>query len=289
MPLVPACLSYARRFAARPLLVTLLAVACAAPAAPTPTPDPFAALRPIAQDAYEAGSAALQRGELETALVELNRAKVNDPDNRADIEQALQGTLRLLRARTPTPTLLPTRTPAPTDTPSPPLAAPAEPTSRPPQTRPSAEGTRRFRDTAGRFTLDVPADWQQRAAPPSASGTGVIGFTGPGGATFTVAVDQATQTVSPELYAARMELQLQRTPGYALELVTSNMLAGSPSVRRDFSLGAGDAGASPATRGFQVVVVRAQTPYLLEALAPQAEYEALRPTFERMLESFRFA
>ena len=53
--------------------------------------------------AYAAGKTELDAGRLEQALVDLDTAKTDDPDKRADIDQALQQALTALAQQTPSP------------------------------------------------------------------------------------------------------------------------------------------------------------------------------------------
>src|SRR6266852_4795916 len=73
-----------------------LTFACGPTAAPASTPvaaDPFAVVRATSQAAYQTGKAHLDRGEFLPACVDLDKAKVADPDNRAEIQQALEQAL----------------------------------------------------------------------------------------------------------------------------------------------------------------------------------------------------
>src|SRR5258708_7144978 len=82
-----------------------LTFACGPTVAPVPTPvppDPFTVVRAAAEAAYASGKAHLDRGELQAALIDLDTARTNDPDNRQDIEQAIAETLRQLALQTPT-------------------------------------------------------------------------------------------------------------------------------------------------------------------------------------------
>src|SRR3981081_2714432 len=88
--------------------VTLVSLtfACSqtAPTAPTPVPaDPFIVVRATSQAAYTSGKAHLDRGEFRAALVDLDTASTNDPDNRQDIQRALGETLSQLALETPSP------------------------------------------------------------------------------------------------------------------------------------------------------------------------------------------
>src|SRR5437870_8855846 len=79
------------------LLLSCLTLACGPAAAPAPTPaqgDPFAVVRATAQAAYASGKAHLDRGEYLQACVDLDLAKTNDPDNRPEIQQALEQALQ---------------------------------------------------------------------------------------------------------------------------------------------------------------------------------------------------
>src|SRR5216683_5599418 len=85
-----------------------LTFACGPAAAPTPTPaaaDPFAVVRATSQAAYQTGKAHLDRGEFLAACVDLDRAKVADPDNRPEIQQALDEALQHCLTPVAEPTL----------------------------------------------------------------------------------------------------------------------------------------------------------------------------------------
>src|SRR6266850_828494 len=84
-------------FGALGLLLVGLTFACGPTAAPPPTPaaaDPFAVVRATSQAAYQTGKAHLDRGEFLAACVDLDKAKTTDPDNRAEIQQALEAALQ---------------------------------------------------------------------------------------------------------------------------------------------------------------------------------------------------
>src|SRR6266851_4638263 len=79
------------------ILLICLTFACGPAAAPASTPvaaDPFAVVRATSQAAYQTGKAHLDRGEFLAACVDLDRAKVADPDNRPEIQQALDEALQ---------------------------------------------------------------------------------------------------------------------------------------------------------------------------------------------------
>src|SRR5712664_1677675 len=79
------------------LLMVGLTAACGPSASPASTPvaaDPFAVVRATSQAAYQSGKAHLDRSEFLQACVDLDRAKVADPDNRPEIQQALDNALQ---------------------------------------------------------------------------------------------------------------------------------------------------------------------------------------------------
>jgi hypothetical protein len=79
------------------LLLVGLTFACGPSAAQPPTPaaaDPFAVVRATSQAAYQSGKAHLDSGEFLAACVDLDKAKVADPDNRPEIQQALEAALQ---------------------------------------------------------------------------------------------------------------------------------------------------------------------------------------------------
>jgi len=112
-----------------------------------------------------------------------------------------------------------------------------------------------------------------------------------GRAEVDVAVDTSARVVSPELYAASMELAMQQQiPGYASEQIQPGTTAGIPSVRRLFTFTEREAsGQDHQARGFQVTLVKGSTPYIVSGSSPAEEFQRFSPTFERMVESFRFS
>ena len=305
-----------------------LAVACqpsaSQPAAQPTQSDPFAVVRATADAAYRAGQADLDRGQLEQALIELDQAKTNDPDNRPEIQQALDETIRRIQALPPATETAIVGGPGPGGLVTPPAAARtaapqvqstpvsaqtgqagtgAGQTPRPGATAgqaaqaaatagqtPNAAGLVTWRDTQGRFSIGAPSGWETLNAPQSMFGTGVVGFRDPGAdAELDVAMDTSTRAVSPELYAASMELAMQQVPGYALDSVQPGTTAGTPSVRRVFSQTRQDAdGRDYTARGFQLAIVRGSTAYVLSAFAPAQRYGEYSATFERMVDSLAF-
>ncbi|MDQ6675355.1 MAG: hypothetical protein M3069_32250 [Chloroflexota bacterium] len=300
-----------------------LTLACspAVVAAPTPvSADPFTVVRATSQAAYASGRAHLERGQLQQALVDLDTARTNDPDNRADIEQALSQTISQLALQTPTPeptavsraivlaTVAAARpanvvTPGP-DTPAPsvagrPTAAVAGPTSvsaaGPTSVSvagPTSARLVEWRDPQGRFTLSAPDNWARSAQPVSLFGTSVVQFNDPSvRAELDVAVDASSRPLSPELYAATLEIAMQRqVPGYAAEQTLPGSTSGNPSVRRVYIFTQrAAAGTDTQARGFQVAVVKGSTAYLISGSAPADQFETFNATFDQMLETFRFS
>jgi len=285
------------------LALGALSLACgpqAAPATPSPTADPFAVVRATAQAAYAAGRADLDRGQLDQALVELDTAKTNDPDNRPDIQQALNETVQRLQALTPTAGTTGAAgagsTPAPQRTivvATVPAVAPAiSPVAV--ASASAVVGLVTWRDPQGRFTIDAPATWPPVDPPQSLVGTPVVEFRDPSArAEVDVAIDTSAHAVSPELYAASLELAMQQqVPGYASEQAVPDSLGGSPSLRRVFTFTQHDAAGHEAqARGLQVVVLKGATPYIISATAPAEQFTApgFGATFDQMLGSFHFS
>lgn len=327
-----------------------LSLACgptASSTAPTPPADAFAVVRATSQAAYQAGTAALDRGDYLQACVYLDTAKTNDPDNRPEIQQALEQALSRCLTPPPEPTAAQasaqqrtivvatvvagastalatgaTITPAAAAqtalaglaqaTPTAPTATPAVQAAT--STR-AAAGTSttaaagtstdaaaagnasptalvQWNDPQGRFSIGAPADWARADQPAALVGTGVVGFHDTRGrAEADVAVDAATHAVSPELYAASLELAMQQqVPGYASEQIVPGTTAGTPSVRRVFTFMQRDAsGQDHQARGFQVTIVKGSTPYIISGSAPAEQYEQYSATFDRIVGSFRFS
>jgi hypothetical protein len=261
---------------------------------PPPTPAPegseFAGVRATAEAAYREGSAQLSRGELDLALASLDKAKMNDPDNRADIQTSLNETVRRIQAL-PTPPPAATRTPVPSPTPFPTLPpGMLLPTPTPPPNSP-LEGFVRYLDPQGRFSVAAPAEWQQRQRPQVEFGEGIIGFRDPTGrAEVAVAFDPSTDVPSPELYAARMDLAMQTVPGYALVNAVPGVTANAPSLRRNFSLTQRDSTGrvTGELRGFQVTLLRGTVPFIISGTANGTEYRNFEGVFEQILGTFSF-
>src|SRR5438270_347218 len=295
------------------LLLCCWTLACGPAASPAASPtvgDPFAVVRATSQAAYATGEAYLDRGDYLQACVELDLAKTTDPDNRPDIDQALRQALEHCLTPSaaataapgqPLPTLaLPTLPAAPAAvTPTPPAITPTPavtPTSpaaaATPVAKPAASDLVTWTDPQGRFSLAAPADWITAPQPQSLFGTSVVEFRDPSGrAEVDVAVDTNTKAVSPELYAASMELAMQQqVPGYASEQVVPGTTAGSPSVRRVFTFTERDAnGQDHQARGFQVTIIKGSTPYIASGSSPAEQFQQFSPSFDRMVESFRFS
>jgi hypothetical protein len=329
------------------LVICALSLACGPSPAqpPAPTADAFAVVRATSQAAYLAGQTAVARGDALGACVDFDLAKTNDPDNRADIQQALERALASCLTVTPAaqatsaPVAAPQRTlvvatiaagvgtalagtpnagsastsiaaqatnaTAPTQSATPVTAAtsaaapgqaptPAAAAATPPPTTNASAATAltTWRDPQGRFSIGAPQDWARVDQPPTLVGTGVVEFHDASNrAELDVSVDSATRAVSPELYAASLELAMQRqVPGYASEQIVPGTIAGSPSIRRVFTFTQRDAsGQDHQARGFQLVVVRGSTPYLISATSPTELFDQFSPTFNDMVDSFRFS
>ena len=249
--------------------------------------DPFVVVRATSEAAYASGKAHLERGELQAALIDLDAARTNDPDNRQDLQQAIDRTISQLAARRRRPSRRPRRgrlswapcppspgragTPAPAATTRAPAAAatPARASTvapilaATPQTA-GAAALVSWRDPQGRFTLSAPSDWARAQQPQSLVGTGVVQFRDPSvQAELDVAVDSASRALSPELYAATMELTMQQqVPGYAAEVSLPGQHPRQPvhPPHRSPSPSATRPATTNQARGFQVAVVKGSTP-----------------------------
>jgi hypothetical protein len=299
-------------------LLIALTFACGPTAAPTSTAvtaDPFAIVRATSQAAYQTGKAHLDRGEFIPACIDLDRAKTTDPDSRPEVQQALEAALRHCLTPGVEPTSAPRTTVVgataqlvatirvvaslATVTPGlPAVATPAviapKPFAATPQTDPTAPAAVlvAWRDPQGRFSVGAPVEWVTEPQPHALFGTSVVQFRDPSGrAEFDVAVDGVTRAVSPELYAASMDISMQKqVPGYAGEQVFPGSTAGLPSVRRVFTFTARDAaGHDLQARSFQVTVLKGSTPYIISGSAPAEQFQQYSPTFDQMVESFRFS
>jgi hypothetical protein len=292
------------------LILGGLTLACGPAAAPQPTAvaaDPYAVVRATSQAAYVAGKDFLDRGDLRGCPL-IDTAKTNDPENRPEIQLALERCLVAI-AELPTSTAapppaqrtivlatLPATTPVAVAQSTP--AAVAKPTS---VGSPVAAATRQaapaqtlvsWRDPQGRFTISAPADWPKADQAQALFGTGVVQFHDPSGqAEVDVAVDTSTKVVSPELYAASMEITMQQqVPGYASEQVLPTATSNSPSIRRIFTFMLRDAsGHDFQARGFQVTVLKGSTPYIISGSAPAEQFQQYGATFDQMVETFRFS
>jgi hypothetical protein len=151
-----------------------------------------------------------------------------------------------------------------------------------------------WRDPQGRFTLSAPSNWARVEQPESllGIGTGVVDFVEPSGrAELGVAVDTANKAVSPELYAASLDIAMQQqVPGYAGDQVQPGSTSGNPSVRRVFTFTQRDStGRDVQARAFQTTVLKGSTPYIISGWAPAEQFQQFSPTFDQMVESFRFS
>jgi hypothetical protein len=279
-------------------------------------------VRATSQAAYQTGQAFLDRGDLQGCPL-IDTAKTTDPDNRPEIQRALERCLTAI-AELPTPApatpsqrtiviatlaivpqgpagsgLPTTATPAVAATSKPSAAttltrspgASAQPTATA-QTASAQTPLVTWPDPQGRFSIGAPADWTTLAQPQALFGTGVVQFRDPsGGAEVDVAVDSSSKAVSPELYAASMDLAMQQqVPGYATEQVVPGSTSGQPSIRRVFTFTQRDAaGHELQARSFQVTVLKGSTPYIISGSAPAEQFQQYNPTFDQMVLSFRFS
>ena len=254
-------------------------------------------VRATSQAAYASGKAALDRGDYLQACIFLDTARTNDPDKSAQIEQALEQALQ----RCLTPTAETTTTPASVPQPVPTIVVPTAPAVTPqpaiavnvsPVAAGAPESLVTWSDPQGRLSIGAPPSWAKEPVPHSFVGTSAVTFRDPTGrAEVDVAVDTTNRAVSPELYAASMELAMQKqVPGYAGEQVLPGNMAGNPSVRRVFTFTQRDAsGQDHQVRAVQVTIVRGSTPYLITGVAPADQFQQYSTTFDRILDSFRFS
>src|SRR5579864_6600105 len=89
--------------------MAVLNVACGpSPSSPapeaSPSADAFAVVRATSQAAYQAGQSAMASGDYLQACVDFDTAKTNDPDNRPEIQQALEQALSRCLTPPPQPT-----------------------------------------------------------------------------------------------------------------------------------------------------------------------------------------
>ena len=149
-----------------------------------------------------------------------------------------------------------------------------------------------WNDPQARFSVAAPPDWNRVDQPQALFGTAAVEFHDTSGrASLGVAVDSQGRAVSPELYAASMELNMQQqVPGYALEQVVPGSTAGNPSIRRTFTFTQKDAsGRDLNVRAFQVTVLKGSTPYIITAYAPADQFAQFSPVFDQIVDSFRFS
>jgi hypothetical protein len=307
-------------FGSLAVLLVGLTFACGPSASPAATPaaaDPFAVVRATSQAAFQSGKAHLDRGEFLQACVDLDRAKVADPDNRPELQQALEDALEhcLTPVVEPTPAqrgnvvatlalvvpTVPAQSGQATATPALPVSRPTSVAAAPPGATPApaataqpapAQGLVVWRDPQGRFSIGAPAEWATLPHPLALFGTAVAQFSDPSGrAELNVAVDTSSKAVSPELYAATMEIAMQQqVPGYAGEQFVPGSTSGQPAVRRVFTFTQKDAsGHDLQARSFQVTVLKGSTPYIISGSAPAEQFQQYLPIFDQMVQSFRFS
>lgn len=291
-------------------MLSTLTVACgpqAAAPSTTPTVDAFAVVRATSQAAFREGSDRVARGDIVVGCTLIDTAVTNDPDTRPELQAALEQckvALSALLAAQVTPTAIPaaaqrtivvptvpaaaTAAPKPNAAASP--AAAASPVAAA-STTTQAGQLQTWNDPQARFSIGAPADWKAADQPQALFGTPAVEFRDASGrASLGVAVDSNGRAVSPELYAAGMEIAMgQQVPGYALENVVPGSTAGQPSVRRTFTFTQKDAsGREMNARAFQVTVLKGQTPYIITASAPADQFPQFSDAFDQMVESFRF-
>jgi hypothetical protein len=247
-----------------------------APAPTQDTGDGFAAVRRKAEDSFQKGQALYAQGSLDQALVELDRASVNDPDHRQDIQDLLQKVVASLRERD-------AKLAGPVATQATPVAGGPLPTLAP------KLGFDAYANLSTGITLLEPAGWKRSDGPKADAGEGVVEFADASGAArFTVSRDTPAQPVSPELYAATLETHMQSLPGYQSEQVQLINIGLLPGVKRVFRLdGTSPSGKEPAVRVVQTVLGSGGQTYILTGAADPSKFDDFRPTFETMTNSFR--
>ena len=186
---------------------------------------------------------------------------------------------------TPATSVPPTRT---TTNPSP--VTSGSPTAAPPTPVPLVT----YRDPQGRFTIGAPSEWQSVAPAQALFSLGTAAFEGrdpTGAADVGISVDTGTKAISPELYAATLELTMQsQVPDYASEAALPSAASANPAIKRVFTFRERDsAGRDRQARAIQVVVLKGQTPYLITAVATTDAFASLNPTFDAMIASFQFS
>ena len=104
-------------------------------------------------------------------------------------------------------------------------------------------------------------------------------------------MDSTARAVSPELYAASMDILMQaQVPGYAGEQMQPTSTDGNPSVKRVYTFTQRDAaGQDHQARGFQVTLVKGSTPYIIAGSAPAADFAQYTATFDQVVQTFRFS
>ncbi len=172
------------------------------------------------------------------------------------------------------------------------VAAAGSPVVATPPTPAASAALQTWNDPQARFSVAAPPDWNRVDQPQALFGTAAVEFHDTSGrASLGVAVDSQGRAVSPELYAASMELNMQQqVPGYALEQVVPGSTAGNPSIRRTFTFTQKDAsGRDLNVRAFQVTVLKGSTPYIITAYAPADQFAQFSPVFDQIVDSFRFS
>lgn len=249
------------------------------PLSPPPPPvagDSFEAVRAKSLQAFERGKVLFSQDKLDQALVELDTASLNDPDHRADVQEMLQRTIDAIRARD-------AKTVAP-------VASRATPDSLglPPTIGP-IPGYEIYASDGQGIALLVPTGWNRTDMPVTEVGQGIVEFRDSAGkAIFTVARDAPGPDVTPEKYAAAVELKMQELHGYAIQQVQFVSVGYLPGVKRVFSLpGTSPAGREGLVREVQFVVGSGRQIFILTGEAGDGDFDIYRESFEKMVTSFR--
>ncbi len=148
-----------------------------------------------------------------------------------------------------------------------------------------------WRDPQGRFSFGMPGGWTRADPPQALAGTPSVEFRDPSQrASLSVASEPTARAVSPELYAASLEIAMQQNvPGYATEQVVPSTLAGNPSVRRQFTFMQRDgSGQERLARAVQVTVLQGSTPFIITGSAPATDFAEFSGAFDASIDTFRF-
>ncbi|MFQ5933728.1 MAG: hypothetical protein ACE5KI_03715 [Dehalococcoidia bacterium] len=165
--------------------------------------------------------------------------------------------------------------PGPTPTPSP-TPIPPPPTSTPfPTVTPGV-----YTDPTYDFTMDLPSGWGILDPGKEA----VVRFIGPGGIIVQVLTAEIPSNMSNQLYALVLqENRYEPLSGYQRG-PEENITLGNLGARQlEFTAGTGES----VDRYLVLVTSRGIRAYIIEAIAPQAAFEALETEIETFVKSFR--